>query len=149
MTQPITLTVSAKMIGARQPLYSDLHITIPQNNNHDASPSLTLHDLITHIVIQSAEAFQNRQAALRFDRVLSPQDMVNGAQHGKYTPSAHESPTLSVDIDQAVDTALTGFVDGLYFVFVDDIQYESLAQIVPLTPNSRVMFVRLVALVGG
>jgi hypothetical protein len=149
MTQAITLTVSAKMIGARQPLYSDLHITIPQNNDNDASPSLTLHDLITHIVTQSAETFQNRQAAQRFDRVLLPQDMTNGAQHGKYTPSAHESPTLSVDIDQAVDTALTGFVDGLYFVFIDDIQYESLAQTVPLTPNGRVMFVRLVALVGG
>ena len=42
-----------------------------------------------------------------------------------------------------------GFIDGLYYVFLDDVQQENLDERVYLKPNSRLTFLRLVALAGG
>ena len=54
-----------------------------------------------------------------------------------------------VDPEQAVETALLAFQDGLYYVFVDEQQVTELDAPVPLRAASRLMFLRLVALAGG
>ena len=45
--------------------------------------------------------------------------------------------------------AILGFIDGLYYVFLDEVQQENLDAPVYLKPDSKLMFLRLVALVGG
>lgn len=54
-----------------------------------------------------------------------------------------------VESEQAVETALQAFIDGLYFVFLDEQQQENLDEIVTLQPHSQLLFLRLVPLVGG
>ncbi len=49
----------------------------------------------------------------------------------------------------AADRAREAFDDGLYFMFVDDRQVESLDEVLMLRDGSRLLFVRLVALAGG
>ena len=54
-----------------------------------------------------------------------------------------------VNVDEAIAVALQAFEDGLYFVFVDDVQQNQLDSEVFLNVNSKVMFLRLTALAGG
>jgi hypothetical protein len=44
---------------------------------------------------------------------------------------------------------LQAFEDGLYFVFIDEVQQTNLDSEVFLKANSKVIFLRLTALVGG
>ena len=55
----------------------------------------------------------------------------------------------SVDEERAVEAAFSTFRDGLYFVFIDDVQVESLDAPVSLRPESELLFLRLVPLAGG
>ena len=54
-----------------------------------------------------------------------------------------------VNVEDSIATALQAFEDGLYFVFIDDIQQTNLdAEVFPKT-NSKIVFLRLTALTGG
>jgi hypothetical protein len=55
----------------------------------------------------------------------------------------------SIDSEKQVYTALDAFQKNGYFVLVDDEQAESLEQIVHLTPQTIVSFVKLTPLIGG
>jgi hypothetical protein len=67
---------------------------------------------------------------------------------GKWIP-ARRNFQQSVDVEDAVAVALQAFEDGLYYVFIDDVQQTHLDGEVFLKSNSRVVFLRLTALVGG
>ena len=54
-----------------------------------------------------------------------------------------------VDPAAAVGVALQTFEDGVYFVFVDGNQYTQMDDVIYLKADSHVLFLRLVALVGG
>lgn len=72
---------------------------------------------------------------------LSPEVLLNKdsvAKRGK-----------SIDVPQAVKTALRAFETRKYFVLFNDVQYEKLDQEITLTPDSEVTFLRLTPLQGG
>ena len=54
----------------------------------------------------------------------------------------------TADPVQARETALLGFEDGLFRMFIDDTEIESAEQTVMLTQNSAVTFIRLTMLAG-
>jgi hypothetical protein len=54
-----------------------------------------------------------------------------------------------VNTANAIAIALQAFEDGLYFVFIDELQQTNLDSEVFLKVNSKVIFLRLTALVGG
>ncbi len=141
-----TVLVGAKVVGQRKPLFTDYHVPMPPDVN--SSGRMTLRDLITKIVLHEVEAFRHRQEQGRLAQVLSPAEIEAGASRGKIE-SGERDMAQEVDDDAAVGTALQAFEDGLYFVFLDDEQQESLDQTVFVNDDSRVMFVRLVALAGG
>lgn len=148
MAQTIDISVSAKVVGQKKPVFTDWHIPLPPIDEGGGSPPFTLRDLITQIVLLEVEAFKQRQEARRLVDVLSPQQIADGAAKGKVAMDGDDL-TQEVDADAAVETALVAFEDGLYFVFIDDVQYERLDQTVYVGENSHVLFVRLVALTGG
>jgi len=51
--------------------------------------------------------------------------------------------------ERAVAIAVEAFQDGLYFIFIDGVQQKELDREVVVRPDSRVTFLRLVALAGG
>jgi hypothetical protein len=52
-------------------------------------------------------------------------------------------------MESAVATALEAFVDGLYLVILDDVEYRDLDAIVHVEPDSRITFLRLAFLAGA
>lgn len=140
------LTLHAKVVGQKKALFSDWQIPLPPDPA-DGNQWL-LRDLITHTVHTEITAFEARQEERRFERVLSRREIDEASRHGKID-SGGRQPTDPVDRNLAVGAALQAFEDGLYYVFIDDEQYEQLDDPVYLAEDSTVRFVRLVPLVGG
>ena len=141
--------VQAKVVGKRRPLVPNWAVPIPEEmeNKHRA----TLRELIALVVMEEVEAFEARQAERRFMRVLSKSQIENAAQRGKVdaAQAPAEVTDVVVDREQALSNALTAFEDGLYYVFLDEVQIETLDQPIFLTAGSQVTFLRLVPLAGG
>jgi len=145
------LTIKGKGLGRRRPLFADFSVPPPDDHGGDGGP-LTLRDLITHVVHQEVAAFEKRQEARRLDRVLSSEQIEEAADRGKISAEGRDpklGPPPSIDIASAVAVALEGFVDGLYLVAIDDVEYRDLDAIVRLEPDSRVTFIRLTFLAGA
>jgi hypothetical protein len=144
------LTIMGKGLGRRRPLFADFSIP-PPDDLGDGGP-LTLRDLITHVVCREVVAFEKRQEARRLDRVLTRTQIEQGQERGKISPEGRDpkhQPPSKVDMESAVATALEAFVDGLYLVIIDDVEYRELDAIVRIDPDSRVTFLRLTFLAGA
>ena len=143
----IEFTVEGKVVGQKRPLFTDWHIELPPLAD-DQGDHLKLRDLITSIVMKEVEAFKSRQIERRLVRLMSNAEIEQGAQRGKIDPGERDLQQ-SVNIDESVGVALQAFEDGLYFVFIDEIQQANLDSEVFLKTDSKVVFLRLTALVGG
>jgi len=145
----LEFTVEAKVIGQKRPLFTDWRIELPPLDENRGD-HLKLRDLITSIVIKEVEAFQLRQEERKLARVMSRQEIERSAVAGKVDPGDGERDLQQqVHVDEAVAVALQAFEDGLYFVFVDDVQQTNPDSEVFLKTNSKVLFLRLTALAGG
>ncbi|MGD1867836.1 MAG: hypothetical protein ACFB0D_25065 [Phormidesmis sp.] len=140
-------TVEGKVIGRRRPLFTDWAVPLPPVEASGSS-SLTLRDLIIAVVRAEVSDFQTRQVEARLQKILSAADIAQGLTQGKVTMGDQDLAQF-VDVDAAIDVAILGFIDGLYYVFLDEVQQENLDAPVYLKPDSKLMFLRLVALVGG
>jgi hypothetical protein len=143
----IELIVEAKVVGQKRPLFTDWRVELPPLDENRGD-RLKLRDLITSIVIKEVEAFRLRQEERKLARVMSRQQIEQGASGGKVDPG-ERNLQQEVSVDEAIAVALQAFEDGLYFVFIDDIQQTHLDSKIFLKTNSKVMFLRLTALVGG
>ena len=141
-----TVTVSAKQLGKRRPLFENFSVPTPPEFHGD--DGVTLRDLISHIVRREVEAFRTRQAERRVFRVLSPGEIEEGAETGKIE-SGGSILNQPVDEEAAVDAALTAFEDEMYLAVIDGERIHSLDEQVYLKPDSNVTFVRLTLLAGG
>jgi hypothetical protein len=140
------VTISAKSIGSRKPLFADW--SIPLTPEWGEGGELTLRQLIEHLVRVEVSAFNARREERRLDRVLSRADLDQGHANGRFAPEAR-TQAPAADADSAVGTALEAFEDGMYLVFIDDQEQHDLDQPVRLRPDSRVMFLRLTFLAGA
>ena len=143
----IELIVEAKVVGQKRPLFTDWRVELPPLDENRGD-HLKLRDLITSIVIKEVEAFRLRQEERKLARVMSRQQIEQGASGGKVDPGERDLQQ-EVNVDEAIAVALQAFEDGLYFVFIDDVQQTHLDSEIFLKTNSKVMFLRLTALVGG
>lgn len=144
------MTICGRGLGQRRPLFGEFSVP-PPTEIGDGGP-MTLRDLITHVVCSEVVAFENRQEARRLDRVLTPRQIEEGRQQGKIGPEGRDPkhpPPTKVDMESAVATALEAFVDGLYLVILDDVEYRDLDAIVHVEPDSRITFLRLAFLAGA
>ena len=142
-----TLTISGKLLGKHQSLFSDWHLPLP-SQIVDGKQEVSFKDLLVYIIKAEIEAFQTRQAQRKLISVLSQEEISQGKLAGKIEMGGKDFEQ-NVDADLAIETALQAFEDGFYYVFLDDQQIESLAQSVVLGENSQLLFLRLVPLVGG
>lgn len=141
------ITVEGKVIGQKRPIFSDWQVELPPIQEHNGD-HLKLRDLITSIVMKEVEAFKTRRQERKLARVMSRQEIDEDSERGKVNPGEHDLEQF-VNIENAITAALQAFEDGLYFVFIDEVQQTSLDSEVALKTNSNVVFVRLTALVGG
>lgn len=145
----LTLTVETKVLGQRRPALPAVDVELAPHR--ETGNVQTLRELLTAVVTHEVEAFDERQERRRLTRVLLPEEIERGAERGKIDMGGHtETPDVeAVTAAEAVATALQAYEDRLYLVFVDDQQVQSLDAPVDLHEGSRLLFVRLVALIGG
>ena len=141
-----SIQIEAKVLGQKYSIFSDYQIPIPPDSSD--SGRMSLRELISLIVIKEVEAFRQRQEERRLLRVLSPEEIDAGAKRGKIN-AEDSAGKQDVDEGEAVATALQAFEDGLYYVFLDGVQQEALEQTVFVAKDSKILFLRLVALAGG
>lgn len=143
------LTIRGRGLGQRRPLFEDFSLPPPADVG-DGGP-LKLRELIAHVVCQEVSAFEKRQQARRLDRVLSAGEIHDGLRKGKVSPEGREPqlPNTVVDAQEAIETALEAFADGLYLVIIDEVEYRDLDAFVRLQPDSRLTFLRLTFLAGA
>ncbi len=153
-TDGAVITVEARVVGQRKPVVAGWPLTLaapPAAGRGAGEETMRLRDLLSQVVRQEALAFRQRQEERRLVRVLSPAQIQQAVERGKVDmggTSAAESGA-EVDDEAAVATALQSFEDGLYFVFLDGQQQHDLGAAVWPHPDSRLTFIRLVALAGG
>jgi len=136
------IAVGAKVIGHKRELCTPIRICIPDR-------ALSLQELLAEIVTQEVFAFSERQTQQQLRQVLTKEGIETGLVQGKISSGEREFPAVEVNVQDAIAQAIQGFRDGLYYVFIDDIQYENLDTPVALKPESQMLFLRLVPLVGG
>ena len=143
----LAVTVEGKVAGQKRSLFTDWRIDLPPIWENEGD-HLKLRDLITSIVVEEVNTFQQRQEERKLARVMSKAEIEAAVVKGKID-SGERDLNQQVDENEAVATALEAFTDGLYFVFIDDVQQTDLDREVFLKSESKIVFLRLVALVGG
>lgn len=139
----VAVRVHAKITGQRRDALGDHHLDLKL----PAGP-VTLTELLTAVVHAEAAGYARRAEERTLIRVLTPQALAAELQTGRVLSGAAD-PVAAVNVDEAVDTALLAYTDGLFKVFVDDIEIENLDTAVDLTGTPTVLFLRLVPLAGG
>jgi DNA-directed RNA polymerase specialized sigma24 family protein len=136
-----TLTISGKVLGKSQSLFTSWQMALPDR-------PLTLGELLTQIVRSEIAAFRDRQDRNRLTKVLGLVEIEAGVAAGKIASGGSELEQV-VDEQGAIDNALQAFKDGFYLVFINDRQHEDLADLIDISTNSELLFLRLTPLVGG
>ncbi len=136
------LTLSVKQLGRKKALTSRDYSL----GNFSSQP--TLRQLLERIVTLEVEAFRQRQTDNQFLRVLTESQLLEAAESGKISLGGQEFKQ-EVNTDQAIETAIQAFQDGLYYAFYGENQIEYLTDTLDLELNQELMFLRLVALAGG
>ncbi|SDT56554.1 hypothetical protein [Jiangella sp. DSM 45060] len=132
--------VETKVVGGRAE-FAERNLTLPAGG-------ATLRDLLTELVGVEVDAYERRRADDHVLRVLTPADIAGGMSAGRVTSGGRTVPAAPTP-PEAAERALAAFADGLYFVFLDDVQLDDLDAPVAPRPDSRLRLVRLVALAGG
>lgn len=102
----------------------------------------TVKEIITNRVIAEVQAY-NAKVTEHFMGLIRPtqaEETLNGYKMKQRT---------QIDPEKQVYVALDAFTKNGYFVFINDLQAESLDQKVNLSPDLKISFVKLTPLVGG
>lgn len=133
------MIVETKIVGSKDT--ESLHVSVPAEIG-------SLRDLLSVLVRHELSSYEQLRTASKTLRVLTPADLARGVETGAYgreKRAVAAPPTES----EAIERAVEAFTDGLFFVFIDDVQVEELDVPVLLRPDSTLRLVRLVALAGG
>ena len=139
---PTAVRVEAAVAGRRRAGVAEHDVAL------DLSDGPTgLRDLIRAVVTAEVAGFTARAEHNSVVRVLTEAQIADGLHRGSVRSGG--APVQAVDVDTAIRTALLAFEDGLYRVYVDDEPVLALDEVVVVGEQSRLLFLRLVALAGG
>ena len=134
------LFVRVKQVGKRKPLIENQSLPVPKTVQ-------TLRSLLEHIVRQRVEAFNERSTDGNWAKYLTDFDLDAAAETGKVGFDAKYNDRIQ-NADKAVDAAILAFQDGLFRVFLDDDELESLDDDINLHDGHVLTFIRLTMLAG-
>jgi len=106
------------------------------------SARLTVRDLIRERVRQEVEDFNNKQSEL-YNGLVQPTDTERTLNGFKFRTRRN------LDWQEQFDKAVEGFQRNAFILLVDDLQVDDLDQLIAISPETQVTFVKLVPLVGG
>jgi hypothetical protein len=137
------INYSIKVLGKKRPIISKETLEI-----EDIGPSVRLKDLIAAIVRKQVGTYNAKEPEISVVRFLLPDQIEELSPSGKlgFKTIYNEN---KADMDVSVQTALQAYEDGIYCVFMDDMQIEKLDDIIIIQPESTFSFVRLCFLAGS
>jgi len=144
MPNPKTIHLSVKMLGKRRAVIEKQLLEIPisfYENPH-------LKQFISLIVTQQVNSFNKKTEQKLLLPYLSSSAIQEQAEHGKVTFGDLYNKEKVVE-EEAIQTALQAFEDGIFLVIIDGQRMETLADEINFQEDSEVVFIRLVALAGG
>ncbi len=135
----MTIQVLIKQAGKRKQLaYAPLDI--------QESPN-ALGALIEQIVQKEVRRYNSKPTDADIVRYLVKEEIDAQSPDGKIG-FGRRFGQKKVDAAKAADAALLAFTDGLYRVFIDDKEIQTLEESIELTEGSIVAFIRLTFLAG-
>lgn len=117
--------------------------------------TLSTQDLLTAIVRKQVNDFNQRIAQQNELKQNSKPQPLGTALIDDYLHSVGKvdfdtmTNLTPADSDKALQTALQAFLDGLFVLFIDDEEVQSLSQMVSIYDGCQLSFVRLTFLAGG
>ena len=103
---------------------------------------LSVKEIITAKVYNEVNSYNQNQTE-RFRGLVEPTDAEKILNGYKIAGSK------LIDAEKQAYVALSAFQQNAYFVLIDNIQCESLDQVIPLTEGTTISFIKLTPLVGG
>lgn len=132
--------INVKQLGKRKQAIDKIPVEL------DPVPTTTS-ELITAIVLREVEAYNNRLAESELLRYLTSEQIEDKAEAGKIGFDVNYNGKIARG-SEAVMNALQAFEDGLFRVFIEDMQLDTLSQTIRLEENNELTFVRLTFLAG-
>jgi len=108
---------------------------------------VTARQIIESAVRAEVAAYEERTDEAQFVRILTERELVEGLADGTVRMGDVERPA-PVDVNRAVEAALTAFDDGIFKLFVGDNEVGP-ADAIEVSDGSSMLFLRLVPLSGG
>ncbi len=102
----------------------------------------TVQDIINARVYAEVEAYNNKMPEY-YRGLIQPREAETTLNGFKL------KQRKKIDAEQQLFTALDAFRKNGFFVLIDNIQAESLEQMVVINPNTTISFIKLTPLVGG
>jgi len=136
----LKLYVSIKQAGKRKAYITKKELVL---NNVPSN----LRELITEIVRINVTAYNNKTPEPLLIQYLAPDQIENQAQTGKVGFGDRRNDKQA-DVNQAIQTAILAFEDGIYRVFSGENEVSSLNDPLVLKEGDLLTFIRLTMLAG-
>lgn len=134
---------SVKQLGKKHPVIDKDYLKI-----EPLSQPTTLALLLKAIVRQQVNVYNTKKEQPVVLSILSTKEINQASQQGKVDFGDSENTELAKETE-AIETALQAFEDGLFAVFLDDEQIESLDSDLSFTETTVFSFIRLTFLAGS
>lgn len=132
--------IYVKQLGKRRNVVDKKTIRLDQIPGNTAA-------LIAGIVALQVQEYNRRLEQSELLRYLTDEEIESKAATGKINFGVNYNG-MPADVEKAVCNALQSFEDGIFRVFADGKELESLEEPVLLKEGSELMFVRLTMLAG-
>ena len=108
----------------------------------------TLRQLLTLLVTDGVQGY-NARISGKLERVLLSEDAMAAMEQIGKIGFGIPYGTREADLEAAIASALQGFSDGLFRVFIGDRESGALDEPLDLQENDTITIIRLVMLTGG
>ena len=137
----LEIYINAKQLSKRKPRVAVCSFFLAEQPEN-------LRDLIRMMVLSSMKDFNSRVQDQNTAKPISAEDLDSMSQIGKIGFGIPYG-SREADPEEAVETAIQGFSDGLFRFFIGDRELESLDASLKLLDGDTITIIRLTMLTGG
>lgn len=136
----MNLSVNVKQLGKRKNVIENKKFSV------DPVPSTTA-ELIIAIVIRQVQEYNERLEQIDLLKYLTEEEIKKKSVSGKISFQVNYNG-MAANAQKAVYNALQSFEDGIFRVFLNDRELESLNDAICLKEEDTLTFIRLTMLAG-
>lgn len=139
------INCQVKQLGKKRAVIEEFPLKLEINNKQ----AISLTELIEYVVKREVSNHNKKCDTPEIFPTLTSEEIYNKAETFGKVDFGDLYNNTKANFDKAINTALTAFEDGLFYLFVDDKKIESLEEQIQLKNNSQLMFLKLAMLTGG